>query len=91
MSQVTFGFDEREPEQPRKHKEPLKEPVQALEGTEVEMKTQPLLDFLLETKRIRLVDVKLAELLIGTEPRRRMRCFILFCCLPSLSKASIVA
>ncbi|WP_278369063.1 hypothetical protein, partial [Pseudoalteromonas lipolytica] len=77
MSQMTFGFDEREPEQPRKHKEPLKEPVQALEGTEVEMKTQPLLDFLLETKRIRLVDVKLAELLIGTDTSQKNEVFYL--------------
>ena len=69
MSQLTFGFDDHEPNEPM-NKQP-EQPAQhaqsdsALPATE--LKTQPLLSYLLEAKRIRLVDVKLAELLTGTE------------------------
>ncbi|MCH2089574.1 MAG: hypothetical protein MK175_20535, partial [Pseudoalteromonas sp.] len=69
MSQLTFGFDDHEPNEPM-NKQPEK-PVQPAQSDLVlpatELKTQPLLSYLLEAKRIRLVDVKLAELLTGTE------------------------
>ena len=69
MSQMTFGFDDHEPNEPV-NKQP-QQPVQHTESNSAlpatELKTQPLLSYLLEAKRIRLVDVKLAELLTGTE------------------------
>lgn len=69
MSQLTFGFDDHEPNEPM-NKQPA-QPAEHAQSDSVlpakEIKTQPLLSYLLEAKRIRLVDVKLAELLTGTE------------------------
>ena len=69
MSQLTFRFDDHEPNEPM-NKQP-EQPAQHAQSDSVlpvtELKTQPLLSYLLEAKRIRLVDVKLAELLTGAE------------------------
>ena len=66
MSQLTFGFDDHEPNEPM-NKQPEQHAQSDLVLPATELKTQPLLSYLLEAKRIRLVDVKLAELLTGTE------------------------
>ncbi len=66
MSQMTFGFDDHEPNEPM-NKQPEQHAQSDLVLPATELKTQPLLSYLLEAKRIRLVDVKLAELLTGAE------------------------